>query len=74
MLGRDLAQPPQLRGVEAEDVLDTHRLQPDLRRGVALGRVHVWRLDPVPRVEGEAEALDPKERGHAVLLPLSRAP
>jgi hypothetical protein len=36
--------------------------------------VQVWRLDPVPRVEGEAEALEVEKRGHAVLLPLSHAP
>jgi hypothetical protein len=36
--------------------------------------VHVRRLDTVPRVEGEAEAFDPKERGHAAVLIPYRAP
>ena len=74
MLDRDLAEPSDLRGVEATGVLDADRLEPDFCCGVALGYVHVWRLDAVPRVEGEAEAIDPEKRGHAVLLPLSRAP
>ena len=50
MLDRDLAEPPHLRGVEATSVLDADRLEPDLRCRVALGHVHVWRLDLVPRV------------------------
>ena len=74
MPDRNLAEPPHFRGVEATSVLDADRLEPDLRRGVALGYVHVWRLDPVPRVEGEAEAFDPEKCGHAVLLPRYRAP
>jgi hypothetical protein len=32
--------------------------------------VHVWRLDPVPRIEGEAEALDPKEYALCSFTPL----
>lgn len=69
MLDRNLAEPPHFRRVQTVRIFDANRSEPDLGRGVALGHVHMRRLDPVPGIEGESEAFDPKERRHAALLP-----
>jgi hypothetical protein len=60
VLDREMAKPAQLRRVETTGVFDPNRFEPDLGRCVAFGHVDVRRLDPVPGVEGEAEALDPE--------------